>query len=73
MDKESLRKQAAGRAAMELLLTADNARRTGRWAKGAEVLEQVAEDMVINAAKPEQRRTMRALRRLSSRKPLVNS
>ena len=53
MGIELLRKQAAGRVAMELMLTADEARRSGRWAKGAEVLEQVAVDVVVKASKTE--------------------
>ena len=65
MDKESLRKASAGRAANELFLMADDARRTGRWANGAEVLERAAQDLIVNAAKPEERRERINLQNLS--------
>ena len=63
MDKES-RRTSAGRVATELFIMADDARKTGRWANGAEVLEQAAQDLIVNAAKPEERRERINLRNL---------
>jgi hypothetical protein len=53
MDAE--RRLSAGKVAEQLMLIAGAARESGRWAQGAEVLEAAAQDIIVNAAHPEQR------------------
>jgi len=65
MDKESLRKASAWRVATELVIMAADARETGRWANGAEVLGQAAQDLIEHAAKPEERRERIILQNLN--------